>query len=233
MTKMRWDLAKRPKPELQTPFGGGFAFLSHPRPRRASTRREALSAEAAAAAAAFGPVNVIKAPVAGEVRRLHVRSDEDIMRARSLLADHVGADIEVFTDGGCSPNPGAGGWGVVVLVEGFTALSLYGGDPRTTNNRMEMTAAIVALRILPPARISIHSDSRYVIDGVTKWATGWKRKGLLDNPSESKLKNAALWLKLITNSDLLGPYWSWVRGHDGNHGNELADQLATLGREGA
>ena len=133
--------------------------------------------------------------------------------------------IEIFTDGACSGNPGPGGWGAI-LRKGGTEKELSGGEALTTNNRMEMMAAIVALEALKrPARVRIHTDSTYLKDGITRWIHGWKKNGWRTS-DRKPVKNVDLWQRLEA---ALAPHtvdWHWVRGHDGHTENERADALA-------
>lgn len=134
--------------------------------------------------------------------------------------------IEIFTDGACKGNPGPGGWAALLRM-GRHERELKGREAQTTNNRMEMTAIIKALEALKePCRIDLYSDSKYVIDGITKWVEGWKRRGWI-NASKKPVRNADLWHRLI---DAAAPHqisWHWVRGHDGHEENERVDQLAS------
>jgi ribonuclease HI len=138
--------------------------------------------------------------------------------------------IEIYTDGACKGNPGPGGWGVL-LRSGTTQKELYGGEPSTTNNRMELMAVIQALEALKrPCAVTLYLDSQYVLKGITEWLPGWKAKGW-KTASKQPVKNAELWRRL---DDLLvqGGHvvdWRWVRGHAGDPGNERADALANLG----
>ncbi len=133
--------------------------------------------------------------------------------------------IEIFTDGACSGNPGPGGWGAI-LRQGSHEKELSGGDPATTNNRMELTAAIEALRALKkPSSVVIHTDSRYVMDGASKWLPGWRARGW-KTADKKPVKNEDLWRAL---DDEMRPHeitWIWVEGHSGHPENERADQLA-------
>ena len=133
--------------------------------------------------------------------------------------------VEVFTDGACKGNPGPGGWGVLLRM-GSHEKELSGGDPETTNNRMEMTAVIKALHaLIEPCEVVIHTDSRYVIDGMTKWIHGWKKKGWI-NASKQPVRNADLWHDLIEAVSRHKVHWQWVRGHSGHVENERVDKLA-------
>ncbi|MGB9670247.1 MAG: ribonuclease HI [Halothiobacillaceae bacterium] len=136
--------------------------------------------------------------------------------------------VEAWTDGACRGNPGAGGWGVVLRAQGHEK-RLWGGEPHTTNNRMELTAAIRALEALKrPCRIRITTDSQYVMKGITEWMPNWKRRGwrTADN---KPVKNDDLWQALDALCAMHQVEWAWVRGHVGHPENELADQLANLG----
>ena len=136
--------------------------------------------------------------------------------------------VEIFTDGACSGNPGPGGWGVVLRF-GEHEKHLYGGEKATTNNRMELLAAIVALEAITAARpIQLWTDSQYVLQGITSWISGWKRKGWKTSTGQP-VKNADLWRRLDTVAAQHTVDWRWVKGHAGHEGNELADQLATRG----
>ena len=133
--------------------------------------------------------------------------------------------VEIFTDGACKGNPGPGGWGVLLRM-GPHEKELSGGDPATTNNRMEMTAVIKALNaLIEPCDVVVHTDSRYVIDGMTKWIHGWKKKGWV-NASKQPVRNADLWHDLIEAVSRHNVHWEWVRGHSGHVENERVDKLA-------
>ena len=139
--------------------------------------------------------------------------------------------VEIFTDGACSGNPGPGGWGLVLRYNG-TEKELSGGEVETTNNRMELTAAIEGLRALTrPMRIHIHTDSTYVKDGITKWIVNWKRNGW-KTAAKKPVKNVDLWQAL--DDALVGHKveWFWVKGHSGHVENERADALARAGIPG-
>lgn len=134
--------------------------------------------------------------------------------------------IEIFTDGACKGNPGPGGWGAVMRM-GKHEKELSGSEPQTTNNRMEMTAVIRALTaLIEPCHVALHTDSRYVIDGMTKWISGWKRNGWI-NASKQPVRNADLWHELIAAAMPHRVDWIWVRGHSGHVENERADKLAS------
>ena len=134
--------------------------------------------------------------------------------------------IEIFTDGACSGNPGAGGWGVI-LRYGETEKELSGGDAQTTNNRMELTAVIEALKALKrECEITLYTDSRYVMDGVNEWMPNWKKNGWRTTNKKSAVKNLELWQEL---DSLLSKHkikWVWVKGHNGHPENERVDKLA-------
>ncbi|MDE2410425.1 MAG: ribonuclease HI [Sphingomonadales bacterium] len=134
--------------------------------------------------------------------------------------------VDVFTDGACKGNPGPGGWGALLRM-GKHEKELSGSEPETTNNRMEMTAAIRALNALTePCEVVLHTDSRYVIDGITKWVHGWKKKGWV-NASRQPVRNADLWHDLIEAAKRHKIEWVWVKGHDGHPENERVDKLAS------
>ena len=144
------------------------------------------------------------------------------------MAENV-ALVEIYTDGACSGNPGPGGWGAV-LQYGDHERELSGGEAeRTTNNRMELMAAIRALESLTrPVGVRLHTDSTYVRNGITKWLAGWERNGWLTSDRQP-VKNADLWQRLATAVERHEVEWLWVKGHDGNPGNERADALANRG----
>lgn len=133
--------------------------------------------------------------------------------------------IEVFTDGACRGNPGPGGWAAVIRgPEGDQELT--GFLPSTTNNRMELTAAIEALGSLPPgSEVRVFSDSKYVIDGITRWCSGWIRKGWRKSDGKPVL-NIELWKQLVAETERMTVEWSWVEGHSGHEENERCDLLA-------
>jgi ribonuclease HI len=134
--------------------------------------------------------------------------------------------VEIFTDGACKGNPGPGGWGVLLRM-GPHEKEMSGGEPDTTNNRMEMTAVLRALNALTePCDVILHTDSRYVIDGMTKWIHGWKKKGWV-NASKQPVRNADLWHDLIEAAARHQIHWQWVRGHNGHVENERVDRLAS------
>jgi ribonuclease HI len=136
-----------------------------------------------------------------------------------------GDDVEIFTDGACSGNPGAGGWGAILRYRGVEK-ELSGSDPATTNNRMELTAAIAALEALKRAcHVRLYSDSQYLRDGITKWIRGWKQRGWL-TADKKPVKNVDLWQRLEAAALRHHVDWIWVRGHAGHPENERADALA-------
>ena len=140
--------------------------------------------------------------------------------------------LEIWTDGACKQNPGVGGWGAY-LVWGEHKLELYGGEKLTTNNQMELTAVISALSVLKrPCPIIIHTDSTYVRDGITKWIRNWKRNGWR-TADKKEVKNAELWQRLDELAERYEIEWRWVKGHNGDPGNEKADELANRGVEAA
>ena len=142
--------------------------------------------------------------------------------------------VEIYTDGACKGNPGPGGWGVL-LKSGGTEKELYGGEPGTTNNRMEMLAVIRALESLKrPCQVTLYLDSQYVLKGITEWLPGWKAKGWR-TAAKQPVKNVDLWQVLDALVSQGGHQidWRWVRGHNGDPGNERADALANLGVESA
>ncbi|MQA66749.1 MAG: ribonuclease HI [Alphaproteobacteria bacterium] len=137
----------------------------------------------------------------------------------------AGNVVDIFTDGACSGNPGPGGWGAILRWNG-TEKELSGGERETTNNRMEMTAAIVALESLTrPVQVRVHTDSQYLRDGITQWITGWKRNGW-KTAARKPVKNEDLWRRLDAAQARHNVTWHWIRGHDGHPENERADELA-------
>ncbi|MEM6535101.1 MAG: ribonuclease HI [Pseudomonadota bacterium] len=136
--------------------------------------------------------------------------------------------IDIWTDGACSGNPGPGGWGVL-LKAGDKTKELFGGEAATTNNRMELMAAIEALNALSkPTKVRLHTDSTYVKDGLTKWIHGWKRNGW-KTAAKKPVKNQDLWQALDAACARHDIAWIWVKGHAGDPGNEKADALARKG----
>jgi ribonuclease HI len=137
-------------------------------------------------------------------------------------------DVVIYTDGACSGNPGPGGWGVV-LRYGDVVREMHGGEPLTTNNRMELTAVIAALEALTrPVSVRLYTDSRYVLDGITKWVPGWQRNGW-KTAGRKPVKNLDLWEHLVSAMARHKIAWEWVKGHAGDPGNERADELARQG----
>ncbi|MBL6900397.1 ribonuclease HI [Gammaproteobacteria bacterium] len=136
--------------------------------------------------------------------------------------------IEVFTDGACRGNPGPGGWGVLLIIDGKES-SLFGGEKDTTNNRMELTAAIKALEVFKQeSKLSLTTDSTYVKDGITKWLDNWKVKNWV-TASKKPVKNKDLWIKLDQLNARHKVSWKWVKAHVGHRENEIADMLANKG----
>lgn len=140
--------------------------------------------------------------------------------------------MEIYTDGACRGNPGPGGWGAI-LRHGGHEKELCGGEADTTNNRMELMAAIQALEALKsPCEVTLYTDSVYVRSGITEWMDGWRRRGW-KTASKQPVKNRELWQRLDAAAQRHQIDWRWVRGHSGNAGNERADQLANKGLEQA
>ena len=136
--------------------------------------------------------------------------------------------INIYADGGCRGNPGPGGWGVL-LKAGANEKELWGGEPATTNNRMELTAVIRALEAMKrPVRARIHTDSQYVQKGISEWIHGWKRNGWKTS-DKKPVKTADLWQELDALTRQHQLEWLWVKGHAGDPGNERADALANRG----
>jgi ribonuclease HI len=136
--------------------------------------------------------------------------------------------VEIYTDGACSGNPGPGGWGVVLRYRG-TEKELYGGEPDTTNNRMELTAAIEALGALKrPSCVRLHTDSTYLRNGITQWIANWKANGWRTK-ARKPVANVDLWQTLDELAAKHEIAWLWVKAHNGDEGNERADTLAQLG----
>lgn len=133
--------------------------------------------------------------------------------------------VEIFTDGACKGNPGPGGWGAVLRF-GTTEKEISGGEAQTTNNRMEMTAALEALTLLKrPCQVTLYTDSKYVMDGITKWVFGWQKNGW-KTADRKPVKNGELWQALLAATARHKISWRWVKGHAGHPENERADQLA-------
>lgn len=151
-------------------------------------------------------------------------SQTDLFKPTSPTIPDAAPKVEVYTDGGCEPNPGIGGWAAILVYQGKEK-ELSGGEPDTTNNRMEMTAAIRALQALKkPCRVIIHTDSEYLKRGMTEWLPKWKQKGWRRGKNE--VKNLDLWQQLDALTQRHAVAWHWVRGHAGHHYNERCDALA-------
>ncbi len=146
------------------------------------------------------------------------------------MSDEPSARVQIWTDGACSGNPGPGGWGAV-LKSGTTEKELSGGDTMTTNNRMELMAAIQALEALKrPCSVALNTDSQYLKGGVTTWMKGWKKNGW-KTASKEPVKNIDLWQRLDAATKIHTISWHWVKGHAGNEMNERCDALARRGME--
>ena len=146
-----------------------------------------------------------------------------------MMAEESNDVVEIFTDGACSGNPGPGGWGAIMRYRD-TERELNGGEAETTNNRMEMLAAIMALEAMKrPIKAIVHTDSTYLRDGITKWIHAWKKRGW-KTASKKPVKNVDLWQRLETAIADHDVEWRWVKGHSGHPENERADELA---RDGA
>ncbi len=140
--------------------------------------------------------------------------------------------VEIWTDGGCKPNPGPGGWAAILKYRDVIK-ELSGADPKTTNNRMELTAAASALESLKrPCDVVLHTDSQYLKDGITRWSTGWIRKNWIGSTGDP-VANIDLWQRILAAAKIHRIDWRWVRGHAGNDMNERADRLATQARRNA
>lgn len=144
-------------------------------------------------------------------------------------------DLYAYTDGACSGNPGPGGWGAILIAkDGNTVLKereLYGGEAHTTNNKMELMAAIASLEALErPTTVTIVTDSAYVKDGITSWIFGWKKRGW-KTANNKPVKNEDLWKRLDAATQRHNVKWEWVKGHAGHPENERADELARAGME--
>ena len=139
--------------------------------------------------------------------------------------------VVIYTDGACKGNPGPGGWGVYMRYKSNTK-ELSGGEQGTTNNRMELMAAIIALETLnKPCDIALHTDSKYVLQGITEWMDNWKKRGW-KTAAKKPVKNEDLWRRLDAAIAKHQINWVWVKGHSGNSGNEKADELANMGVPG-
>lgn len=136
--------------------------------------------------------------------------------------------VTIYTDGACSGNPGPGGWGALLSYNG-TEREIFGGEAETTNNRMELAAAIMALESLKErCRVDLYTDSKYVMDGINSWIVNWKKNGWR-TAAKKPVKNADLWQQLDAATERHDITWHWVKGHSGNGGNERADELARRG----
>ena len=136
--------------------------------------------------------------------------------------------VEIYTDGACKGNPGPGGWGALLTWNGHER-ELFGGEPATTNNRMELLAVIRALEALSRStQVAVYTDSQYVHKGITEWLAAWKRRGWL-TADKKPVKNADLWKQLEAQATRHQVRWHWVKGHAGHAGNERADALANRG----
>ena len=136
--------------------------------------------------------------------------------------------VEIFTDGACRGNPGPGGWGALLRFQGKEK-PLYGGETETTNNRMELTAAIEGLKALSePCHVSLTTDSKYVLKGITEWLEGWKKRGW-KTAAKKPVLNVDLWKDLDSESSKHKIDWRWVKGHSGHRENDIADKLANRG----
>jgi ribonuclease HI len=138
--------------------------------------------------------------------------------------------VEIYTDGACKGNPGPGGWGALLKM-GASEKELFGGEPQTTNNRMELMAVIRALETLkPPCEVAVYTDSQYVQKGISEWVHDWKRRGWR-TADKKPVKNVDLWRELDRLAGMHRVTWHWVRGHAGHPENERADALANRGVE--
>ena len=145
-----------------------------------------------------------------------------------MSSDNTSEIVEIYTDGACSGNPGPGGWGALLLY-GEHEKEITGGEFETTNNRMELMAAIEALNVLKrPCKVHLYTDSTYVKNGITEWIEGWKAKGW-KTAAKKPVKNADLWQALDAAAGRHDIDWRWVKGHAGNPENERADALANQG----
>jgi ribonuclease HI len=138
--------------------------------------------------------------------------------------------VQIYTDGACLGNPGKGGWGAILIYKEHQK-KIFGGEPETTNNRMEIQAVIEALKVLKKSsKITLYTDSIYVKDGITKWIFSWKKNGWR-NANRKPVKNSDLWQMLEAETIKHDIEWVWVKGHSGNHYNEIVDKLAREGAE--
>ena len=163
--------------------------------------------------------------IAGPSRDAHHASSGSGATTRAPIA---GAVVTIYTDGACKGNPGPGGWGALLVV-GAREREIFGGEPHTTNNRMELTAVIRALESLTrPCEVALYTDSQYVKNGIESWIHGWKRNGW-KTADRKPVKNAELWRELDELAAQHRVAWHWVRGHNDHPGNERADALANRG----
>jgi ribonuclease HI len=147
-------------------------------------------------------------------------------------ASETGRTVDIFTDGACAPNPGPGGWGAILRYGGHEK-EIYGGEPATTNNRMEMMAAIQGLESLTrPSSVRVYTVSVYLRKGITEWVPGWTRNGWLTRVKKP-VKYSDLWMRLDSAAQKHQVRWFWVKGHAGHPENERADELACLGAKEA
>jgi ribonuclease HI len=136
--------------------------------------------------------------------------------------------VVIYTDGACRGNPGPGGWGVILSYKGVVK-ELYGGEKETTNNRMELTAAIQGLEVLKKqCKVELNTDSKYVLQGITEWLPNWKKRGW-KTAGNKPVKNEDLWRRLDAAGSKHTIEWKWVKGHSGHKENDRADELANLG----
>lgn len=150
---------------------------------------------------------------------------QNLIEILKTLPSALKPHLEAYTDGACSGNPGPGGWGAVLYYQGLEQ-DLSGGEPLTTNNRMEMSAAIGVLQALPqPSHVEIYTDSQYLRDGITRWMINWKKNGWMTS-DKKPVKNKDLWLRLDELTTTHQVIWHWVKGHNGHPQNEHADALA-------
>jgi ribonuclease HI len=155
-------------------------------------------------------------------------SGEDATEDGATSATPASNRVQVFTDGACSGNPGPGGWGAILRYRGQER-ELNGGEPDTTNNRMELLAAISALEALTrPCAVDLYTDSNYLRGGITQWIHGWRRNGW-KTADKKPVKNVDLWQRLVEARDKHDVTWHWVKGHAGHAENERADELARMG----
>jgi ribonuclease HI len=140
--------------------------------------------------------------------------------------------VNIWTDGGCKPNPGPGGWAAIMVFRSVVK-ELSGAEAATTNNRMELTAAAMGLEALTrPCHVVVHTDSQYLKNGITRWMAGWVRKGWRGSVGDP-VANIDLWKRILAATEVHRVEWKWVRGHDGDDMNERADRLATEARRAA